>query len=132
MACVRVAVLFGQHPVVVNGVIAEVLANHAGSFGEFSGGLRLVGQRPAIQFGGDRGRELLGYEPLHNIPLVVHDAVDAKVQVGAVELKQFAQQTLELGQVRRVTIGCRGHGANLCLEGVDCQPANAGIALVSP
>jgi hypothetical protein len=38
----------------------------------------------------------VGDEFLHLLSLVVEDAVDAKVQVGAVKLKELPQQILEL------------------------------------
>ena len=36
-------------------------------------------------------------EPLYGVALVVHNPVDAEIEIGAVELKQLAQQVLKLG-----------------------------------
>jgi hypothetical protein len=41
-----------------------------------------------------RVEEVVFDETLDVVPLLVQDAVDAKVQVGVVELKEFAEQGL--------------------------------------
>ncbi len=42
--------------------------------------------------------QVLRDEALDFVPFVVHDAADAEVQVGRVELEQLSQQLLELGE----------------------------------
>jgi hypothetical protein len=63
--------------------------------------LRLLGQCALFQLSLDSLGQVLGNEALNDLPLVVHDAVDAKVQVGAVELEELTQKRLESLQ------GCR-------------------------
>ena len=53
---------------------------------------------------------VLADEPLDGVPLVVHDAVDAEVQVCAVELEQLAQQVLEFPKVSFAGDGLACHG----------------------
>jgi len=54
-----------------------------------------LGQSAALQlFGGGLG-QILRDELLDHAALVIHDAVDTEVQIGAVELKQLALQRLE-------------------------------------
>ena len=55
----------------------------------------LLQQRPLGEFVLDQRRQVLGDVALDHRALVVHDPVDAEVQVRAVELKQLAQQRLE-------------------------------------
>jgi hypothetical protein len=90
----------GQVAVSIEGVVAQRLLDLLGDFFQFPGSLRLVGQRAAIQLFGDGLRQIKRDEPFDHVPLVVHDAVDAEVQVGAVELEQLAQEPLELLYVR--------------------------------
>lgn len=45
----------------------------------------------------DGGRELPVDVAVDHLPLVVHDAVDSEVQVGAVELEELAEEVLEPG-----------------------------------
>ena len=80
-----------------DGVVTPVFQNAASQLLNAVGSLVLLGQRPGAQCGVDGGGQLLGDEPLHDVALVVHDAVDAEIEVGAVELEQLAQQVLELG-----------------------------------
>lgn len=68
-------------------------------FLEFFGRLRLFGQCPFVQLGLDGLRQVLGDELLDHIPLVIHDAVDAEVQVGAIELEHATKEALVFFQV---------------------------------
>ena len=96
---------------VVNSVFTQSCPDSLRHFFEFGRGLGLLGQRTPSQFGGDEGGELFIYELLYRVPLVVHDAVDTEVQVGAVELEQLSKQALELGQVGLGIAGRCGHSA---------------------
>jgi len=88
----------GQVPVGIEGVLSQRLADLRGNVLQFPGGLGLVGQRAALQLGGDGLWQVLRDEPLDHVALVIHDAVDAKVQVGAIELEELAQEVLKLLQ----------------------------------
>ena len=68
-------------------------------FFQVVGGLGLPGKLAAVQLPRYAHGQPLADELLDGVPLVVHDAVDAEVQVGAVELEQLAQQPLELQDV---------------------------------
>ena len=90
----------GQVTVGVEGVLAQRLRDLLGNLLQLLGGLGLVRQRVTIQLIGDSLRQILRDEPLDHVPLVVHDAVDAEVQVRAVELEQLSQELLEFLSVR--------------------------------
>ena len=57
----------------------------------------LVAHRAARQLRRHGIGQPLRDEPLDGVALVVHNAVDAEIEIGAVELKQLAQQVLKLG-----------------------------------
>ena len=54
----------------------------------------LLGHCAGVQFSRYGFRQVLHDELLDYFPLVIHDAVDAEVQVGAVELKQLPLKAL--------------------------------------
>ncbi len=78
---------FDQIAVGVEGVFAQRPGDLVGNLLQLLGGLGLFRQRAAIQLVGNDLRQILRDELLDHVPLVVHDAVDAEVQIGAVELK---------------------------------------------
>ena len=88
----RAVVGLGQVSVGIEGIRPQRLPDLLGDLLQFPGSLRLLGQRAAIQLFGDGLGQVLRDELLDHVPLVVHDAVDAEVQVGAVELEEFAQE----------------------------------------
>ena len=88
-------VRLGEVAVGVQGVLAERLGDLLGGLREIRCGLRLVGQGSEIQLLGDGLGQVGRDELLDHVPLVVHDAVDAEVQVRAVELEKLAQQLLK-------------------------------------
>ena len=93
----------------VDGIFRQSFMHPAGGGLQPLLGLGLPHQRPAIQGRVNVRRQLIGNKVVHHRPLVVHNAVDAKVQFGAVELEQFPQQGLEFIPGRRDNAG--GHKA---------------------
>ena len=89
---------FDEIAVGINGVSGQRTFYLLGDFLQLFGGLVLIGQRAAIQFFRYGIWQVLRDKPLDYVPLVIHDAVDAEVQVGAVELEQFAQKALKFLQ----------------------------------
>lgn len=91
-ACRGGAVGLGQVAVCVQRLFAQRFQHLlAGGFQVF-GGLRLFRQRALPEFLGNRLGQVLRDEAFDDLPLVVHNAVDAEVQVGDVEFKEFAQE----------------------------------------
>ncbi|HOE17287.1 MAG TPA: hypothetical protein PLX02_12555 [Syntrophorhabdaceae bacterium] len=43
--------------------------------------------------------QVFRYEALDDVPFVIHDAVDAEVQIGAVKLEKLAKQLLKFGLI---------------------------------
>jgi hypothetical protein len=58
--------------------------------------LGLFGQCAALQFLRDGTGQVFVDKAFDDCPLVVQDAIDAEIQVGGIELEQFAQERLEL------------------------------------
>jgi len=57
---------------------------------------RLLGKRALREFFLNDIRQFVFYEIFYDLSLVVHDAVDTEVQVGALELEEFPQKLLKL------------------------------------
>lgn len=77
------------------GFRAECLPDLLGDFFQFFHCLRLTCQRPAVQLFGDSSGQVLGDESLDHTSLVIHDSVDTKVQVRAIELEKFPEEIFE-------------------------------------
>jgi len=86
----RVVKLFGQVALSVQGILPQRFQYPLPDFFQRLSGLDLLGQRFPLQFCLNFFRQALIDEPLDDPPLVVHDAVDAEVQVGQVELEEIA------------------------------------------
>ena len=84
-----------QVAVAVEGLGAKGLANLLLHFAHLLSDHGLFEERPLGEFVLNELRQVLSDVALHHVPLVVHDAVDAEVQIRAVELEQLAQQGLE-------------------------------------
>ena len=84
-----------QIAVCVERVPAQDILDLLGKLLQALNGLRLIGERAALQLVRDSARQVLGDELLDHAALVVHDPVDAEIEVGAVELEELAQQALE-------------------------------------
>ncbi|MFZ4778062.1 MAG: hypothetical protein ACOYM3_22045, partial [Terrimicrobiaceae bacterium] len=65
-------------------------------FIELTAQIRLVFHHAGTERLGHTFQEILLDELLHHGPFLVHDAVDAKVQLGTVELEELAEEGLEL------------------------------------
>ena len=100
-----------QVAVRVDRVSAEVLDDYLSRSLQVGHGLRLPGQVAGLKIGGYARGQLIDNEALDGIPLVVHDAIDAEVQVRAVELEQLAQQALELREMSFAGDGLACHDA---------------------
>jgi hypothetical protein len=56
---------------------------------------RLLGKRALREFFLNDIWQFVFYEIFYDLSLVVHDAVDTEVQVGALELEEFPQKLLK-------------------------------------
>ena len=98
-ACWRVAPLRVQVAVPIDRVLAHHIPElHCGLL-QFLRDSRLLRQHPRGKLVRHQLRQLLRDEPLNETPLVVHDAVDAEIQICAVELEEFAQKFLKFMQM---------------------------------
>ena len=77
----------GQVAVAIKGIPVQCLFDLTSNIGQLSCGLRLFNQFAMIQLLGHKLGQVRRNEFLEDVSLVVHDAIDAKIQVGAIELE---------------------------------------------
>ena len=58
--------------------------------------MTLFPQYAAVQFFGNGLGQIVTDKLFDNIPLMIHDAVDTEIQIGVIELEEFAQEFLKL------------------------------------
>ena len=79
-----------QIPVGIDRGIAQGFRNLLTDFLQLLCIAGLLGQGAAVQCLGNGRGQIFDGKPLDPIPLVIHHAAEAEVQVGAVELEQLA------------------------------------------
>jgi hypothetical protein len=99
LADVGVAIGFDQVAIGVKGVIAQGFQHLFPRRFQGLCCLRLFSQCATLQFLRDGTGQVCGDEALNRRPLVIHDAVDAEIQIGAVALEKLAEEGLACGPV---------------------------------